>query len=69
MVRVHSTRKQNKRLSPLGFQVTRLFKDACKIIEADDSSDNIIYMLTGTIRQLNKLLIKHLRRPSKMEMN
>tara|TARA_R100000458_G_C8046528_1_gene95576 strand:+ start:51 stop:260 length:210 start_codon:yes stop_codon:yes gene_type:complete len=69
MVRVRVMNKQTKKLSPLGYQVTRLFKDACRIIEADDSNDNIIHLLTGTIKQLNRLLITYLTKPDRKDMN
>ncbi len=69
MVRVYSNKKERQILSHLGYQMSSLLRDACKIIEADDSTDNIIYMLTGTIKQLNNLLITHLKKPNRMDMN
>ena len=69
MVRTYTKNKEYKKLSPLGMQVSKLFRNACKYIENDDSTDNIIYLLTYTIQNLNTLLITYLSKPNKEDMN
>ena len=50
---------ENKPLSPFGNSVRHLFRQAINSIQSDDSTDNIIILLTNTINSLNRVVMSH----------
>ena len=50
---------ENKPLSPFWYSVRHLFRQAINSIQSDDSTDNIIILLTNTINSLNRVVMSH----------
>ena len=50
---------ENKPLSPFGNSVRHLFRQSINSIQSDDSTDNIIILLTNTINSLNRVVMSH----------
>tara|TARA_R110000824_G_scaffold166545_1_gene343336 strand:+ start:93 stop:290 length:198 start_codon:yes stop_codon:yes gene_type:complete len=54
MIRLNEPRR--KRLTSLGYTVTKVLNDTVVLIERDDSKENIVSTLGNTIGMINKIL-------------